>query len=215
MLRNRILAHRGLWRDPQEQNTLESIELAFVEGFGVEIDVRDQLGQLIVSHDPPNNQVYPTLEDVSKLSVTTPTMGGPLLALNVKSDGIVKLLKSSPIDFSKLRHFWFDMSFPESYLMRKAGYEVAHRLSEFERFDQSYLSETMAEFVWLDSFQEEWWDVGIVASLSEMGVSTIIVSPELHGREPESTWEQFSDMVQAGLDVYMCTDHPFAVEELL
>ena len=214
-MRERILAHRGLSRNPQEQNTLESIKLAFVEGFGVEIDVRDQLGQLIVSHDPPSNQVYPTLKDVSKLSFSTPTTVSPLLALNVKSDGIVKLLKSNPVDLSKLRHFWFDMSFPESYLMRKAGYEVAHRLSEFERFDQSYLSETMAEFVWLDSFQQQWWDSGIVAKLSKMGVSTIIVSPELHGREPESTWEQFAEMLQAGLDVYMCTDHPFAVEELL
>ncbi|EOW0926690.1 hypothetical protein ACN2DH_001486 [Campylobacter upsaliensis] len=36
-----ILAHRGFWREKNEQNTLASLAKAFDMGFGIETDLRD------------------------------------------------------------------------------------------------------------------------------------------------------------------------------
>ena len=52
IMKARILAHRGLWVTDSEKNSKEAIALALSEGFGVELDVRDRNGGLIVSHDP-------------------------------------------------------------------------------------------------------------------------------------------------------------------
>ena len=48
-----ILAHRGFWTEPAEKNSREALERAFREGFGIETDIRDRNGALVVSHDPP------------------------------------------------------------------------------------------------------------------------------------------------------------------
>lgn len=54
-----ILAHRGLWREPAERNSLAALEAALAESFGVETDVRDLGGQLVISHDPPGPGTLP------------------------------------------------------------------------------------------------------------------------------------------------------------
>ncbi|MDL0110362.1 MULTISPECIES: hypothetical protein [Campylobacter] len=36
-----ILAHRGFWREKNEQNSLASLAKAFEMGFGIETDLRD------------------------------------------------------------------------------------------------------------------------------------------------------------------------------
>jgi glycerophosphoryl diester phosphodiesterase len=51
------LAHRGLWHDKSEQNTLLAIEASWESGFGIETDIRDQLGKVVISHDPPGSSV--------------------------------------------------------------------------------------------------------------------------------------------------------------
>ena len=48
-----VLCHRGWWDKPEEQNTLAAFARAFDAGLGVELDVRDFDGELVVSHDPP------------------------------------------------------------------------------------------------------------------------------------------------------------------
>ncbi|EHZ0305119.1 hypothetical protein K4888_001154 [Campylobacter upsaliensis] len=46
-----ILAHRGFWREKKEQNSLASLAKAFEMGFGIETDLRDGGGNLLLSHD--------------------------------------------------------------------------------------------------------------------------------------------------------------------
>ena len=47
-----LLAHRGFWRTPAEKNAEAAFRRAFDAGYGIETDVRDRLGELVVSHDP-------------------------------------------------------------------------------------------------------------------------------------------------------------------
>ena len=46
-----ILAHRGVWRISEERNSMSSIRAALDAGFGIETDVRDYKGNLVISHD--------------------------------------------------------------------------------------------------------------------------------------------------------------------
>jgi glycerophosphoryl diester phosphodiesterase len=49
----KLLCHRGIWFTPEEKNTERALGLAFAQGLGIETDVRDCDGQLVVSHDAP------------------------------------------------------------------------------------------------------------------------------------------------------------------
>jgi glycerophosphoryl diester phosphodiesterase len=48
-----ILAHRGYWQNRKEQNTKEAFIRAFGMGSGVETDLRDCNGEVVISHDMP------------------------------------------------------------------------------------------------------------------------------------------------------------------
>ena len=47
-----IIAHRGLWsEDVNFQNTKLAFQNALKNGFGIETDIRDSNGELVISHD--------------------------------------------------------------------------------------------------------------------------------------------------------------------
>ena len=48
-----ILAHRGYWKLEKEKNTLYAFEKAFDKYFGIETDLRDAQGEIVISHDIP------------------------------------------------------------------------------------------------------------------------------------------------------------------
>jgi glycerophosphoryl diester phosphodiesterase len=48
-----IISHRGFWRDKEEMNTRTSFLRAIENNFGIETDVRDHSGELVISHDMP------------------------------------------------------------------------------------------------------------------------------------------------------------------
>ena len=47
-----ILAHRGRWRSPSEKNSEGAFRAALSAGYGIETDIRDFDGRLVISHDP-------------------------------------------------------------------------------------------------------------------------------------------------------------------
>ena len=49
----KILSHRGYWKKVEEKNTIQAFENSFSHGFGLETDIRDLNGKLVVSHDIP------------------------------------------------------------------------------------------------------------------------------------------------------------------
>ena len=53
MDRCNILAHRGVWGSKEEQNSRSAIRHALVGSFGIETDIRDHDGQVVLSHDIP------------------------------------------------------------------------------------------------------------------------------------------------------------------
>lgn len=85
----KVIAHRGWWKEPYEQNTLVAFKRAFDAGIGVELDVRDWNGKLVVSHDPP---VYDNdLPDYFSFVLELLGDRDNILAVNVKSCGLAPL----------------------------------------------------------------------------------------------------------------------------
>ncbi len=103
-----IICHRGFWLSKEEQNTLVAFKRAFDAGLGVELDVRDCVGSLVVSHDPPGGEYESHLGFTEVLDLLKGCDN--ILAVNVKSCGLAPW-------FAKLKPpknwFFFDMAIPD------------------------------------------------------------------------------------------------------
>ena len=130
-----------------------------------------------------------------------------LLALNIKADGLIPLLGPLLDLLPRERLFFFDMTTPQLISYARASLPVAVRVSEFEPVDHSVFAKLDVPVrVWLDAFDSDWW-LGDpeVEALCRTG-QVAIVSPEIHGRDPEAVWAWFGEQVTAGCDLYLCTD---------
>jgi glycerophosphoryl diester phosphodiesterase len=194
--RSQIFAHRGLWKEGGTgPNSPESLNSAFEEGFAVETDVRDQKKEIVISHDPCGSSTCNSFNrDILALG---------RIAVNIKSDGLVPQFTELREDLRESGSFVFDCSFPQILQFRNASIPHALRISEFERE-----LPWKPEYIWLDAFNDDWWikDVKIRKLMDE--IPTIIVSPELHGREFLNVWEEFSGLTKEVESIGICTDFP-------
>ena len=208
-LRGRILAHRGFWTDQPgskvlEQNSKDAISRAFELGFGVEIDVRDFDGELVLSHDPATKQS----QHLNEIELTSCLS---TIALNVKSDGLIPLIKSFELgQIQKINHFYFDMSYPEQRKYFEADLSVAIRTSEFEKAEIED-----PNYIWLDSFISEWYleDFRFLAKFQNSIIC--IVSPELHNRPLGLSWERLIPYFIESPNILICTDFPMEFAKAL
>lgn len=170
----KILAHRGLWHSDEDKNSVEAMKRAFDNGFGIETDIRDYNGDLVISHDIPNGDKLLSFESFLKIYSKYP--GFPL-ALNIKSDGLQKLLLSQLSSYSINNYFVFDMSIPDTINYLNLQINCFTRQSEIEKDPLLYESATG---IWLDSFKSTWFDEDLINNHVKNGKIVAIVSPELH-----------------------------------
>ena len=200
-----ILAHRGFWKRPAERNTLAALELALSQGYGLETDVRDAAGELVIAHDPPVGSC-PTLAELLALSAAH----GPQLplALNLKADGLRSRLKSLLQAHPAQNYFCFDMSVPETLACRRDGLRYFTRESEFEPSPVLYAE---AAGVWLDMFSSDWLQPADLNRHLDASKEVAVVSPELHGRPHLGFWQRLRDGgFGRASRVMLCTDLPTA-----
>ena len=198
-----LLAHRGLWTEPGERNTPAAFDAALRLGFGLETDVRDQAGELVISHDVP---VTPCLRLRELLARWRQGPPGTRLALNVKADGLKERLRELLSAEETGRCFVFDMSVPETLQYRRQGTRFFTRQSEFEPEPVLYRE---AAGVWLDMFTSDWARPEALRAHLDAGKEVALVSPELHRRDPLPFW---TALRAAGLGaepgLMLCTDLP-------
>jgi len=195
-----ILSHRGYWREPHEKNTAAAFARSFDLGFGTETDVRDHGGELVIAHDMPMGDEM-TLEQMLDI------LGDRNLplALNVKADGLGPLIVRAMESRPQNSWFTFDMSGPELIRQQRLAMPIFTRRSEYEREAVLY---DQAGGVWLDGFDGLWFNASDIATMLHDGKKVCVVSPELHGRDPEPLW---SMLRKAGLydsTIMVCTDQP-------
>lgn len=191
-----LLCHRGLWTRPADQNTMGAFHAAWRRGWGVETDLRDRDGDVVVSHDPARSGA---LELRHLLDEYVLHGGGTRLALNVKADGLAPAVAAELSRRGISNAFVFDMSVPDQLCWQQAGVDTWTRWSDVET--TPVLLERSGG-VWLDAFRDDdWWSLDAVVAMARER-SVCIVSPELHRRPHEPVWRRL-----AGLDgLLLCTD---------
>jgi hypothetical protein len=205
----KLLAHRGHWQERTEMNSPRAFQRAWSAGFGIETDLRDLDGSVVISHDPASRGAC-TLTEF--LAAYAEHGTGTTLALNIKADGLQRAVEQAVRNFGLSNLFFFDMSVPDSLHYLRAGLPVLVRLSEFEP-ETALLAR--ARGVWLDAFEGEWWTLDTIRSLHSRGKSVALVSPELHGRPHAPLWRTLKSLeteVQNAL--MLCTDFPDAASEV-
>jgi glycerophosphoryl diester phosphodiesterase len=194
----KFIAHRGVWNVKSEQNSYIGIKRALDMGFGVELDVRDKNGELMVSHDPTKSFDILAFGEILDLFKGYDSM----LAINVKSDGILPNLESALTGFDHRNYFIFDMSVPEAINYLKSGLPTYMRLSEYEPYGELH---ERSSGIWLDAFHSDWW---IRASeIFRSRKKICVVSPELHGRHELDAWH-FLRSIDTTAELFICTDKP-------
>ena len=196
-----ILAHRGFWKSVEEKNQKVAFERAFDFGFGIETDLRDVCGKIVISHDMPKGDEI-TFEEVLKI------MNGRNLplALNIKADGQAKEIQRLLEKYNHTNYFTFDMSIPEMVFQHKVGLKVFTGLSDI--ITQPIMFEE-AEGIWLDCFNSDWFDSSDILKLLDKGKKVCIVSPDLHKREYKNIWQKY---INVG-GIMLCTDFPLEAKE--
>lgn len=193
--RRNIYAHRGLWASEAEKNSIKAIELALKEGFAVETDLRSYNSKIVISHDSPDEN-SPHFFDIADWETGR-------FALNIKEDGLFTKFEDYRDCLVNSESFFFDGSFPDMYHFARRKLPFALRRSDLE------LEIAMkSEYVWLDSFNSDWWDETDILKLIQDGYKVVVVSPELHGRDPQEIWRTFKNLLLDGVNVGICTDFP-------
>jgi hypothetical protein len=193
----RIIAHRGLWRDKDEQNSLHAIREALEAGYGVETDLWATSPNGLIAHDyPPATSELPNLLEV----LTLDHRENALLALNIKSDGMTSLLCRDDIAQHLTAWDWFafDMSIPETVRLAASGVPFARRVSDYEPLPSNLLGAGY----WVDCYTGRYPTFTFTEDL------TVFVSPELHGFDPEGAWRQIRGLDGPSLNLAICTDFP-------
>ncbi|WP_372768504.1 hypothetical protein [Pseudoalteromonas sp.] len=203
-----FLAHRGFWLSKDEQNS----ELAFVRalenGFGIETDIRDYNGKVVISHDIPHNDCV-TFEHF--IEICSRYRG--VLALNVKADGLQKYVNDDILNYVGDAYF-FDMSVPDLIGYLKSNLPFLIRLSDVET-DSHFLKESKG--VWLDNFSSSRLNLEFMENSLKKGKLVTLVSPELHGYDHLSYWQELKDFIELfpkfENNIHLCTDFPQKAKE--
>ncbi len=203
-----IIAHRGFWSKPEEKNTKEAFKRALNNGFGIETDLRDFNGEIVISHDIPSKECITFKSFMNIVNEYLPQT----LALNIKSDGLQQLVVNDLTTYSD--YFCFDMSVPDSLGYCKSEIIFYTRYSDLEK-TPSLLDE--ASGVWLDNFSSNELNVSVLIEFLKKGKHVVLVSPELHGYTYGSYWEKLLAILNGQPQfvslVGLCTDIPHEAKE--
>lgn len=203
---NRILAHRGHWKTTSEKNSSVALRRALEGGFGIETDIRDLNGDLVISHDPPTSDMYP--QTFSSFLDMYRSMGATgWLALNIKSDGLATKVAAELKEFEIGNAFVFDMSVPDMRGYLSGEVITFTRMSDVEPSPAYYEA---SRGVWLDCFEIPFSPTDWIKKAISDGKYAALVSPELHRRDHSAAWSEWRDNFSLDREplLMICTDEP-------
>jgi hypothetical protein len=207
-----IISHRGYWKDIHEKNKPVAFDRSFKLGFGTETDIRDYMGELVISHDIANEHSLP-IDDFLEIYSQYREGSNPPLALNVKSDGLQGKVKQHLKKFDIDNFFFFDMSIPDMLGYIKNDLNTFARISEYEG-ESPILN--LVQGIWLDGFSESIVDESLIKRFIDEGKQVCMVSPELHRRPHLETWKKYKYFAKELINsdkLILCTDIPEEAKE--
>lgn len=165
---------------------------------GIEVDIRDNDGELCLSHDP--FLAGERLEDL--LTVYKHA----LIVLNVKCDGLetetLKLIEK----YGVKNYFFVDVFNPTLIRLARQGLrQVAVRYSEYEPIEFALTFAGKVDWVWVDCFTRLPLDLEAYRRLREH-FQICLVSPELHNYPRETIHSFRAKLSDMPIDA-VCTDY--------
>ena len=205
----RILAHRGYWNKDIEPNSPKALRTALEKGYGIESDIRDYNGRIVISHNIADASCQAAEEGFKWLHEFNDKY---CFAINIKADGLKDILKEYFDRYSISNYFLFDMSIPQMVEFREMGLRFYTRQSEVEPEPCMYVD---AAGVWIDGFWSiDWITENLLQRHIATGKEVCLVSPDLHGKENyKDFWEKLKSFDLDFSKVMLCTDHPDEAKE--
>ena len=226
-----ILEHRGRWclssddlfTKTKLHNSKEALFNAIKLGDGVETDIRDYNGQLVIAHDMPSAQSqHLTLEEL--FIYYKNCNASSCLALNIKSSGLASALQTLLAKYEITNYFTFDMATPDILDYIKHNIHFYMRDSEIEQIDKNNILYKPCSGVWIDQLYADAYH-RITYNMLEAYIQddkvVAIISPDLSttwGRKDNlylEAWkvylDYFKQLKQSGYDlskVMLCSDLP-------
>lgn len=179
-------------------NTLEELERVPAD-HGVEIDVRDYDGELVLAHDP--------FERGIDLATYLRSYRHALLIFNVKCDGLEDRISQLAEQHGVGEYFFLDVANPTLVRLVTHGESaVAVRYSEHEPIEFALAFAGRARWVWVDCFSHLPLDGDSYRRLREH-FRICVVSPELQGH-PRSVIRDYRRQLEDLPVDAVCTDFP-------
>ncbi len=203
-----IIAHRGVWKSSHQKNSETAFKQAIDEGYGIETDVREYNGSLVLSHDVADGSsvLLSTLFEYYEKKNST-----VILALNVKEDGIQAMVKEMLAKYKIEKYFFFDMSIPEMVVYDCMEMKFFTRESDIEH---SLVLYDKAEGVWVDAFYKDWDMLKSIRKHLSNGKKVSLISPEIHCKDESIIWERLKESgICDDSGFFMCTDYPVRARE--
>jgi len=144
---------------------------------GVEIDVRDFNGKLVLGHDPLGYN-YEDLENFLK------NLEGRSVIANIKSERLEKPFISSLNKYSPFSDYFFLDSSLSIIANNGNNLNFASRFSEYESINTSIalINASLVKWIWIDTFTKLPLDVSNVKTLNSLKAKKCLTSPDLLGR---------------------------------
>lgn len=232
MVNIEVIEHRGGWCNSSNefentylQNTPQAFRNSLTRNHGIETDIRDMNGIIVISHNMPENSEVTfdrLLEEYKKHK------NAGVLALNVKADGMQKEVKRLLDKHNIKNYFVFDMSIPDTlcYMRNNLNFYVRHSDYEIDPNRAIPYIYKEAKGVWLDQFNNlpetpSWITERVLKQHLNANKKIVIVSRELHFPKGLSStnlkkiWEHYKRMCiklkNQGFNIQhisICTDFP-------
>jgi hypothetical protein len=156
--------------------THEIAQDVFSKCDGIEFDIRDSDGHLIVQHD-----AFKTGQLFSEFLEYCPA--NKFYIVNVKAEGVeelaIQMLEAAGIQ----NFFLLDCGIPAIMKLKKRGERrIAIRFSEVEPVEMVTALQGCATWVWVDCFQKYPLTAEIAERFQQQGLKICLVSPDLQGR---------------------------------
>jgi len=170
--------------------------------FGVEIDIRSNMSNLYLHHDPFAEGVL--FDDWLNF------FHHSFIILNVKEDGLENLIIKKLKEKSICNYFFLDQTFPTiNKLLNSDFTDLAIRLSEFETIVNALILDKKPQWVWIDHFNKFPFKSKEVELLKKNGYKICIVSPELQGKENSKIKELKNILYKKSITFdAVCTKYP-------
>lgn len=186
-------------------NTIEELNKIPIE-YGIELDIRDQNGKLILVHDPfKNGTDFEEFLQHYKHS---------FIILNIKSERIEYRVLELLQKYKITEYFFLDSSFPMIYQLSKNGEKnIALRFSEYESLESILMMKNKVKWVWVDCFTKFPLDSKSYNILQNYGFKICLVSPELQSHSIEWINKYCDDLKQKNIIPDMICTKVYNIEK--